>query len=246
MRSLVLALTLGAALYGQSAWETEMKAGNAALDPKTAGEAEEHFRAALSLASSPVEKAAALTKLGLVLETLATKNPSQAFLSSQIEPLYVQAVNLDASESADHALALELYSMLLERTNRNDEAAAPRDTAMKIRKSLATAAISHDVSTCPGPVAKIASGVSAPKLISRIEPSYSEEARLMRHQGTVLLYVVVGSNGRIIDGRLIRGLGLGLDENAMDAVGRWTFAPATKDGAPVCVSAQVEVNFRLL
>src|SRR5215831_16193379 len=111
---LFIVLVLGADVYAQSAWETEMNAGNAALDPKTASEAEEHFRAAASAAGTPAEKAAALTKLGLVLEALVVKGPSPEYLASKVEPLYVEAIGLDPSETGDHALALELYSMLLE------------------------------------------------------------------------------------------------------------------------------------
>src|SRR5215472_6584184 len=118
---LLITLVLGAALYGQSAWETEMAAGNAALG-KNRHKAEQHFRAAVSAASTPPEKAAALTKLGLVLEEFFLKRPSREYLTSKVEPLYAEAINLDSAETADHALALELYSMLLEKANRHDEA----------------------------------------------------------------------------------------------------------------------------
>jgi len=60
-----------------------------------------------------------------------------------------------------------------------------------------------------------------------------------------VLWVVVGPDGRVHDIRVSRTLGLGLDEKAMEAVRNWKFEPARKDGQPVAVQINVEVNFRL-
>jgi len=243
---LFITLVLGAAAYGQSAWQTEMAAGNAALDPKTASEAEQHFRAAVSAASTPAEKAAALTKLGLVLEAVSTKNPSSEFLRSTVEPLYAEAVELDSAGTSDHALALELYSMLLDGTGRKDQAEAAKAKAVAIRKSLIEAGDDLNPAACPQQIREVGKGTSPPKLVWKVEPAYSDQARAMRWQGTVVLNVVVGEDGQIHRVRLVRGLGLGLDEQAADAVRKWRFEPGIKDGAPVCVAAKIEVNFRLL
>jgi protein TonB len=97
-----------------------------------------------------------------------------------------------------------------------------------------------------GGVYRIGGGVSAPSLIYKVEPEYSEEARKAKHQGTVVLYVVVDEKGQPRDLRVIRAIGLGLDEKAIDAVQKWRFKPGLKDGRPVAVAATVEVNFRLL
>jgi TonB family protein len=242
-----IVLALGAAVYAQSAWQTEMSAGNAALDPKTASDAEEHFRAAVSAASTPAEKAAALTKLGLVLETLAVKYPSPEYLKSDIEPLYAQAVDLDsAAGTGDHALALELYSMLLDKTGRKDAAEAAKAKAAPIRQALINTAGFPTAAPCPGPAVKVDKDVTPPKLVFKVEPAYTEEARLVKHQGSATLFIVVGTDGQIYGLRLVRGLGLGLDEQAADAVRKWRFEPGKKGDAPVCVSAQIAVNFRLL
>ena len=88
--------------------------------------------------------------------------------------------------------------------------------------------------------------VSVPRLICKVEPEYSEEARNSGHQGTVVLYLEVDPSGKPRNLRVIRKLGLGLDEKAIEAVGKWKFLPGYKDGGPVTSAATVEVNFRLL
>ncbi len=97
-----------------------------------------------------------------------------------------------------------------------------------------------------GGVFKVGGGVSAPQLVYRIEPEYTEAARKAKYQGTVVLYAVVDSDGKVRDLRVIRALGLGLDEKALDAVKQWKFRPGQKDGKPVAVAASIEVTFRLL
>jgi TonB family protein len=62
----------------------------------------------------------------------------------------------------------------------------------------------------------------------------------------VLLKVVVGTDGKARDFKVIRTLGFGLDEQAIAAVSAWQFQPGVKGGQPVNVFAQIEVNFRLL
>ncbi|MBS1859315.1 MAG: energy transducer TonB [Acidobacteria bacterium] len=97
-----------------------------------------------------------------------------------------------------------------------------------------------------GGVFRVGGGVTAPQLIYKVEPEYSEEARKAKYQGTVLLYVQVDPTGHAVNMRVLHSLGLGLDEKAMDAVRKWRFKPGMKDGRPVTVEAQIEVNFRLL
>ena len=96
-----------------------------------------------------------------------------------------------------------------------------------------------------GGVYRVGGGVSAPRAIYAPDPNYSEEARKAKYQGTVVLWVIVGTDGRTRDIRVQRSLGLGLDENAVEAIRRWRFEPARKDGVPVAVQVSVEVNFRL-
>jgi len=96
-----------------------------------------------------------------------------------------------------------------------------------------------------GGVFRVGGGVSAPKKIYDPDPEYSEEARKAKYQGTCVLYVIVGSDGKPREIRVSRTLGLGLDEKAIEAVKTWRFEPATKDGRPVAVAINIEVSFRL-
>jgi periplasmic protein TonB len=96
-----------------------------------------------------------------------------------------------------------------------------------------------------GGVYRVGGGVSAPRAIYDPDPEYSEEARKAKHQGTVVLSVIIGPDGRPKDLRVQRSLGMGLDEKAIEAVRKWRFEPAMKNGQPVAVQVNIEVNFRL-
>ncbi|HEY2382524.1 MAG TPA: energy transducer TonB [Terriglobia bacterium] len=88
-------------------------------------------------------------------------------------------------------------------------------------------------------------GVTGPKLIYRVEPEYSEEARKARFEGVVILEAIVRRDGGVDLIHVIRSVGLGLDQNAVDAVRKWRFRPATKNGSPVDVPVKVEVTFNI-
>ncbi len=96
-----------------------------------------------------------------------------------------------------------------------------------------------------GGVFRVGGGVSAPRAIYDPDPEYSEEARKAKYQGSVVLWAVIDANGRPVQLRVQRSLGMGLDEKAIEAVRTWKFAPALKNGQPVAVQVNIEVNFRL-
>jgi TonB family protein len=89
-------------------------------------------------------------------------------------------------------------------------------------------------------------GVKAPKLTRKVEPTYSEQARDAKIEGTVKLHLVVNEEGIAEDIYVVEGLEESLDQRAIEAIGQWRFTPGTKDGQAVAVEATVEVNFRLL
>jgi len=85
-----------------------------------------------------------------------------------------------------------------------------------------------------------------PQVIYQEEPQYSEPARRAHVQGFVRLRIDVGIDGRPSNIRVVKAMGLGLDENAIEAVKRWRFRPALIGDRPVIAPALVEVGFHLL
>ena len=89
-------------------------------------------------------------------------------------------------------------------------------------------------------------GVTGPALIEKSDPVYTEEAKAAKISGTVALSFIVGTDGLAHDIAIVSGIDPGLDQNAIDAIQRWRFQPATKDGEPVLMRAKAEVKFKLL
>ncbi len=85
-----------------------------------------------------------------------------------------------------------------------------------------------------------------PAVVRQVEPEYSEDARKARLTGTVVLYVEIDERGRVSKVEVRQSLGLGLDEKAIEAIRKWRFRPARKDGKPVPSVAMVDVGFHLL
>jgi len=96
-----------------------------------------------------------------------------------------------------------------------------------------------------GGVFRVGRGVTAPRPIYDPEPEFSEEARKAKYQGVCTLEVVVDVAGRPTNIRVVGALGMGLDEKAIEAVKTWRFEPAMKDGHPVAVAVNLEVDFHL-
>jgi protein TonB len=94
--------------------------------------------------------------------------------------------------------------------------------------------------------AHILGSIVAPILLTKIDPEYSDEARRARVQGIVMLHIDVDAHGRPQNIKVVQGLGLGLDQRAVDAVRQWKFKPGTSNGKPAVTSAEVQVTFRLL
>jgi TonB family protein len=162
------------------------------------------------------------------------------------ERLFKQALDASNPGSSEVATSLEVYAGFLERQGRTEEAANLKARESRIRTQLALYnATEYRRSAGPAPV-RVGAGVTAPKLVSKVEPEYSEEARALKYQGTVVVAVTIDTDGTAQDMKVVRGLGLGLDEKALQAISQWKFSPGSKDGQPVAVMATIEVNFRLL
>jgi len=92
---------------------------------------------------------------------------------------------------------------------------------------------------------RLGGGITKPEPISTPEPTYTDEARKIHMQGVVVLHVIVQADGSVSHLSVTRSLGAGLDEEALKTVKNWRFKPATKNGKPVPVWIDVEVNFQL-
>ena len=96
-----------------------------------------------------------------------------------------------------------------------------------------------------GGVFRVGGGVLAPRPLATPDPQYTDQARKAKLEGTCILAMIVGPDGKPHDIRVQRGIGMGLDQKAIEAVQQWRFDPATKDGQPVAVQISVEVSFKL-
>ena len=89
-------------------------------------------------------------------------------------------------------------------------------------------------------------GVSLPVAVFTPEPEFSDEARLQKYQGICMIAIIVDTHGNPLNPRVIRHLGMGLDEKALDAVRRYRFRPALRNGKPVSSAITVAIDFRLV
>jgi len=98
---------------------------------------------------------------------------------------------------------------------------------------------------CCGGLYSIGNGVSMPRAIYSPEPEFSEEARKSKFQGEVTLLATIGADGVPRNLTVVRSLGMGLDEKALETVRTWRFDPAKKNGRAVAVQMNIIVSFRL-
>jgi periplasmic protein TonB len=96
-----------------------------------------------------------------------------------------------------------------------------------------------------GGLYRVGGGVTAPVALNNVEAEFSDEARRAKYQGVCIISLIVDAQGNPQNPRVIRALGMGLDEKALEAVRKYKFRPAMKGNTPVPVMISVEVNFRL-
>jgi len=96
-----------------------------------------------------------------------------------------------------------------------------------------------------GGLKRIGGGVSSPELIYKVDPEFSEEARKAKFMGIVLVNLIVDQNVQPQNVHVLRGVGMGLDEKAVEAVKQYRFKAARDAGKPVAVELNVEVNFQI-
>ncbi|MGA2351025.1 MAG: energy transducer TonB [Terracidiphilus sp.] len=96
-----------------------------------------------------------------------------------------------------------------------------------------------------GGVYKPGGDVSYPILLNEVQAEFSDEARRNKYQGVVLINILVDAQGKPQNPRVVRALGEGLDEKAIEAVMKYKFKPCMKDRRPVPCSVPIEVDFNL-
>jgi len=92
---------------------------------------------------------------------------------------------------------------------------------------------------------RVGGGVSRPEIIDRVQPQYTEVARKARLQGTVIVEAIIDEQGRVQNVKVLKGLPMGLDKAAVEAVQKWRFKPAMFQGKPVKVYYSLTVNFQV-
>lgn len=223
------------------------------LDKRNYDQAEQYFQQMQQ--ADPGKAGQALTWLGITHEQADAGLAGQALAllgitpepngAAQAETDYRQAIGVEGT-SPEAAVTMDLLARLLRKQGRDTEADQWTQNATEIRKTAGAATRANKPNVSSDTVFRVGGGVTAPKLLHKIEPQYDEMARAAKYQGTVLLYLEIGPDGRAHNTQVMRSLGMGLDEKAIEAVQQWQFQPGTKDGQPVTVAATIEVNFRLL
>ncbi|MDQ1468721.1 MAG: periplasmic protein TonB [Bryobacterales bacterium] len=107
--------------------------------------------------------------------------------------------------------------------------------------SIALAAHGQNPAPAGEEVYQVGAGVSQPKVIRQVQPEHP--ARGFRISGAVLIGLVVGSNGEPRDVHVVKSLEKEIDQSAVEAVQKWRFEPAKKDGKPVAAKVSVEIRF---
>jgi TonB family protein len=234
-------------------------------------EAEAFYTKAVSVLGARPEAARPLVNLGIA--ALTKKNPGQALEyfhkaqaadtahagvptmwmaimaaqagAPEAELLFRNALAVEDPGSAEAATTMEIFAAFLDKHGSADEATSLRQQASAARKALGARAL---VVRQPSSASayRVGIGISPPLLLRKVDPEYSDEARAAQYQGTAVVAVEVGPDGIAHNMKVVRGLGLGLDEKALQAISQWHFKPGAKDGEPIAVMATIEINFRLL
>ena len=215
------------------------------------GIAEENVRAAtesrLRAAQLYIENAPASLFVAVSKDAIQLKyrKPVRDLASGEIRAVWTfsnAAEVLDgtaASVMLEIAKQLDLFLLDYLRVNESacGQAAAPEGTPSAGSRKDVEPAIVYRVDD---------DSVTAPRLLYKIEPGYTEKTRRAKIQGPVLLDFEVWEDGWAHSIEVLRSLHSDLDRKAIEAVKQWRFKPGTKDGKPVRVAVELQVSFRLL
>jgi TonB family protein len=123
--------------------------------------------------------------------------------------------------------------------------AAPRCAALDGATQSANQGADQSKAKAVDQAVAITDDITPPRLSEVVSADYTAEAKKKKIQGAVTIAIVIDKKGDVIDAKVVKGLGYGLDENAILAVREWKYKPAEKDGEPVAVKMEVTVDFFL-
>ena len=159
-------------------------------------------------------------------------------------PLFIRVLH-SAGEEFDAAAILAVRRSKFEAGSR-EQKALPIPTVVRVTFSQDHAAALPEIlkPTFRGPGDEVVADYP-PQLLRRAEPQFSEEARKKKVNGTITISLLITEQGMPADVRVVRGLGYGLDENAVEAVKQYRFKPAMKDGRAIAQHISIEVSFHI-
>jgi TonB family protein len=166
----------------------------------------------------------------------------------EVAVLFANALSMEAPNSPESALTRELYARSLREQSQTGEADALASQAAAVRKLHAAELSPKRADSSPAEkfTKSAADELTRPVLIEKLEPSYTQEARAEKVQGSVKVQVEIGVDGLCYNMQILEGVGFGLDEAAISAISQWKFQPGLRNGQPVPMQATIEVNFHLL
>jgi TonB family protein len=187
--------------------------------------------------------AEAASRRALAIMTAAyLDNPPAAQAAADLADILIAENRID---EAEHMLAFAEKTF--------DTAVGPTSpltTGIAVRRAAVLKQLGRPAAPPPNTSAatiyRVGGTVTAPRILSKVEPQYSEEARKNKLQGTISMSMVVDATGAPTQIAILYPLGMGLDQEAINAVSQWRFSPGTRNGAPVPVFTQIEVSFHTL
>ncbi|MDR3765081.1 MAG: energy transducer TonB [Acidobacteriota bacterium] len=112
-------------------------------------------------------------------------------------------------------------------------------------KSALAKATAPEAQQAAASAVEVTDEITPPRLREVATPEYTPEAKKLKIEGQVTLQIVINKKGEVVDAKVVKGIGHGLDENAVAAVKEWRYSPAEKDGEPIAVKLEVTVDFYL-
>lgn len=169
-------------------------------------------------------------------------------MAKQLEPqnksfIFLQAVFL--IKLKDYQSAKSLITPLLAENN-NPEVKSQAEGFIKDIDAYIAAVNSNKNKPADTINAKNLGKITPPKIISKENPIYTEEARKEKVEGIIILSALLCKDGVVRDLKVVKSLGNGLDEEALKAAEKIKFTPAEKDGQPVDLRVRLEFTFNLI